>query len=267
LSQPNLSQNENLYLKTGAKNTTATDSVILRSVRETLDEVVTQVQASPRPAITLSYAQSLDGCISAGKGVPTAISGDQSLVMTHKLRAMHDAILVGINTVLIDNPSLTVRHVDGESPIPVILDSNLRIPAEAKLLHQNGKQVIIATSPGASKVREMKLVEGGARVVRIPEASSGGINLTELFRWLRENHVNSLMIEGGAKVISSVLTERLGDQLVLTIAPKFFGRNGVNAVEDLNCIRPTSIPCLAHVEYEQLGDDMLVWGRPVAMTK
>jgi 3,4-dihydroxy 2-butanone 4-phosphate synthase/GTP cyclohydrolase II len=265
LRQFNLSQTENLYLKTGTETEAVTDSVILRSVRETLDEAVSQVQASPRPAVTLSYAQSLDGCISAGKGAPTAISGDQSLVMTHKLRAMHDAILVGINTVLIDNPSLTVRHVEGESPIPVILDSHLRIPAEAKLLHLNGKQVIIATLPGASKEREMELVEAGARVVRIPEASGGGIKLTELFRWLRESHVNSLMIEGGAKVISSVLAERLGDQLVLTIAPKFFGRNGVNAVEDLNCVRPTSIPCLAHVEYERLGDDMLVWGRPVAM--
>ena len=267
MRQSSLLLTENLYLRKRTKKEAVTNSVILRAVRITLDEVMRQVREVYRPAITLSYAQSLDGCISAGKGIPTAISGDQSLVMTHKLRAMHDAILVGINTVLIDNPSLTVRHVEGDSPIPIILDSHLRIPTEAKLLHQNGKQVIIAALPSASKEREKKLVEAGARVVRISAASGGGIKLSELFRWLREHDVKSLMIEGGAKVISSVLAERLGDQLVLTIAPKFFGRNGVNAVEDLNCIRPTSIPCLAHVEYERLGDDMLVWGRPVAMTK
>lgn len=241
----------------------ATDSVIIRSVRDTLDEPGNKDRDIPRPAVTLSFAQSLDGCISARKGTPTAISGDQSLLITHQLRAMHNAILVGVNTVLVDDPSLTVRHAEGENPIPVVLDSHLRTPPNAKLLQQNGKQVIIASLQCASEERESKLVDAGARVVRCSEASGGGIQLTELFHWLREQHVNSLMIEGGAKVISSVLADRLGDQLVLTIAPKFFGRNGVRAVENLDCVRPTTRPCLTHIEYERLGDDMLVWGRLV----
>jgi GTP cyclohydrolase II len=244
-------------------NRAATDSVIIRSVRDTLDEAEKKDRGIPRPAVTLSFAQSLDGCISARKGMPTAISGDQSMLITHQLRAMHNAILVGINTVLVDDPSLTVRHAVGENPTPIVLDSHLRIPPDATLLQQNGKQVIIATLPSASKKRESKLVEAGAKVVRIPEARGGGIQLTELFRWLREHNVHSLMIEGGAKVISSVLADRLGDQLVLTIAPKIFGRNGVRAAETLNCARPTSRPCLTHIEYERLGDDMLVWGRLV----
>jgi GTP cyclohydrolase II len=244
-------------------NSVVNESAIIRSVRDTLDTAGRKEREIPRPAVTLSYAQSLDGCISASKGIPTAISGNQSLLITHQLRAMHNAILVGINTVLVDDPSLTVRHVDGENPIPVVLDSQLRTPPDAKLLQQIEKQVIIATLPGASDERESILVKAGARVVRIPEAGGGGILLTELFRWLREQNVNSLMIEGGAKVISSVLAESLGDQLVLTIAPKFFGRSGVRAVETLNCVRPTSRPCLTDVEYERLGDDMLVWGRLV----
>jgi GTP cyclohydrolase II len=237
------------------------DSAIIRSVRETLAQAESRDIKVPRPAVTLSYAQSLDGCISARKGTPTAISGNQSILITHQLRAMHDAILVGINTVLVDNPSLTVRHVDGENPIPVVLDSQLRIPPDAKLLNQDTRQVIIATLQNASEERESKLVDAGARVIRIPEASGGGIQLAELFRWLRQQDVNSLMIEGGAKVISSVLAGHLGDQLVLTIAPKFFGRSGVRAVETLNCVRPTTRPCLTDVEYERLGDDMLIWGR------
>ncbi len=244
-------------------NSAVNESAIIRSVRETLARAERKEREIPRPAVTLSYAQSLDGCISASKGIPTAISGDQSILITHQLRAMHNAILVGINTVLVDDPSLTVRHVDGENPIPVVLDSQLRTPPHAKLLQQIEQQVIIATLPGASDERESILVKAGARVVRIPEAGGGGILLTELFRWLREQNVNSLMIEGGAKVISSVLAESLGDQLVLTIAPKFFGRSGVRAVETLNCVRPTSRPCLTDVEYERLGDDMLVWGRLV----
>jgi len=172
---------------------------------------------------------------------------------------MHNAILVGINTVLVDDPRLTVRFADGDNPIPVVLDSHLRTPPTAKLLQQGNRQVIIAALPDASRERETKLVEAGARVIRIPEAPGGGIRLGELFCWLREQHVKSLMIEGGSRVISSVLADCLGDQLVLTIAPKFFGQNGVRAVATLDCVRSLS-PCLTDVEVEQLGDDLVVWG-------
>jgi len=241
-------------------NSIVTDSVIIRSVRDTLNKAEKKQDGTPRPAVTLSFAQSLDGCISASKGAPTAISNDQSMQITHQLRAMHDAILVGINTVLIDDPRLTVRYGNGDNPTPVVLDSKLRISPQARLFRQDGSQPIIATSQGASEERESRLVDAGARVVRIPEADGGGIQLTELFRWLRQHHVNSLMIEGGARVISSVLAAGLSDQIVLTIAPRFFGCNGVRAAETLNCVRPTSSPCLARVEFQQLGDNMLVWG-------
>jgi riboflavin-specific deaminase-like protein len=238
----------------------AFESAIVHSVRATLEKVEKKNGAIPRPAVTLAFAQSLDGCITACQGSPTAISSDRSMSMTHQLRAMHNAILVGINTVLVDDPRLTVRYANGENPIPVVLDSRLRTPLTAKLLHQDRRQVIIATLPDASKERESKLVEAGARVIRMPEAPGGGIRLSELFCWLRGQHVNSLMIEGGSKVISSVLTECLGDQLVLTIAPKFFGRNGVRAVETLNCVRSLSMPCLTDITVEQLGDDLVIWG-------
>jgi riboflavin-specific deaminase-like protein len=241
-------------------NSAITESVILQSVRDTLRKAGKKDHDIPRPVITLSFAQSLDGCISASKGLPTAISNDQSMLITHQLRAMHNAILVGINTVLIDDPRLTVRYGDGDNPIPVVLDSHLRISPGARLLHQDGTHPIIATLQGASEEREARLVDTGARVVRISEASGGGIQLTELFQWLWEHDVSSLMIEGGARVISSVLAQGLCDQIMLTIAPKFFGRNGVRAAETLDCVRPASTPCLGRVEFQQLGDNMLVWG-------
>ena len=145
----------------------------------------------------------------------------------------------------------------------VVLDSRLRTPPTAKLLHQDRPQAIIATLPDASKERELKLVDAGARVIRMPGAPDGGIQLSELFLWLRQQHVNSLMIEGGSKVISSVLADCLVDQLVLTIAPKFFGRNGVRAVETLNCVHSIDDPCLTDVEVEQFGDDLVVRGNLV----
>ncbi len=236
------------------------ESAVVRTVRATLTRIAKKNGAVPRPAVTLAFAQSLDGYITASKGSSTAISGDQSMLMTHQLRAMHDAILVGINTVLVDDPRLTVRLADGEDPIPVVLDSWLRTPPTAKLLQQTRRQAIIATLPEASRERELRLVEAGARVVRLPQAPGGGIRLTDLFCWLRKQGVKSLMIEGGSKVISSVLAHCLGDQLVLTIAPKFFGQNGVRAVAELNCVGSLSTPCLTDVTFEQLGEDVVVWG-------
>jgi riboflavin-specific deaminase-like protein len=153
---------------------------------------------------------------------------------------------------------LTVRLVHGENPVPVVLDSHLRIPPTAKLLQQRGRRAIIATLPRASAEREKSLIEAGARVVRVAEARHGGVDLAELFRWLYEQRLKSLMIEGGSKVISSVLSQCLGDHLVLTIAPKFFGQNGVRALATLNCIRSLSAPCLTNVTFEKLGDDLVV---------
>jgi riboflavin-specific deaminase-like protein len=247
-------------LEPGLKGRSFGGSAIIRSVRATLARVEKKNGLAPRPKVTLAFAQSLDGYITACKGSSTAISGDQSMLMTHQLRAMHDAILVGINTVLVDDPRLTVRLADGDDPIPVVLDSRLRTPPTAKLLQQTRRQAIIATLPDASSERESMLVEAGARVVRLPEAPGGGIRLMDLFCWLREQQVKSLMIEGGSEVISSVLAHCLGDQLVLTIAPKFFGQNGVRAVAALNCVRSLSAPCLTNVMFEQLGDDVVLWG-------
>ena len=90
-----------------------------------------------RPLVTLSYAQSLDGCIAARAGERLALSGPESMQLTHQFRAAHNAILVGIGTVLADNPRLTVRLVQGQDPQPVVLDSHLRIPLEASLLHNS----------------------------------------------------------------------------------------------------------------------------------
>ncbi|KAJ0388844.1 hypothetical protein ATCC90586_010655 [Pythium insidiosum] len=85
------------------------------------------------PMVTLTYAQSLDGSIAAQRGTPTLLSGPASMTMTHRLRTLHDGILVGIGTILADNPSLNTRLVDGPSPQPVVLDSALRCPLDIKL--------------------------------------------------------------------------------------------------------------------------------------
>jgi len=113
------------------------------------------VRKHHRPLITLSYAQSLDGSISANRGSPTAISGPQAMRLTHELRAAHDAILVGIGTILADNPHLTVRLVAGKNPQPVVLDSNLRFPPGANLIQEKIHPWIATCQPSAVQGKDL----------------------------------------------------------------------------------------------------------------
>lgn len=211
-----------------------------------------------RPFVTLSYAQSLDGCIAACLGQPLSLSGPQSLKLTHHLRAAHDAILVGIGTILADNPLLNVRLVEGKNPQPVVVDSQLRFPLEANLLQHHPLSPWIATSEQADVGRQRQLEAAGARIVRLPRTANGDINLQALLAQLGTWGVNSLMVEGGARIITSFLSHQLVDHLVLTIVPRLVG--GVHAVGNLGQLASPPFPGLSQPQYQQLGEDLVLWG-------
>ena len=176
-----------------------------------------------RPFVTLSYAQSLDGCISARAGEALPLSGQQSLTLTHQLRAGHDAILVGIGTVLSDNPRLNVRLVDGKSPKPIVVDSRLRLPLNCKLLKQNSRHPWIVTREEPEKARRAAIEASGAQVITVRPNSRGQVHLEAMLGELGERGINSLMVEGGSRIITNFLLERLVDYLVLTVAPVLVG--------------------------------------------
>lgn len=221
------------------------------------------VQHTGRPFVTLTYAQSLDGSISSATGDPLAISGADSLTFTHRLRAAHDAILVGIGTVVADDPRLTVRRTDGDHPQPVVLDTNLRFPPTATLLSSPGPSPIIATNEAASKERQATLEEEGAHVVRLPCAEDG-VCVDSLLDHLADHNFGSLMVEGGSEVITSFMCQELVDHVILTVAPMFVG--GRSALERL---RPESeddrgaFPRLENIRYRWLGKDLVLEGDPV----
>lgn len=212
-------------------------------------------QITGRPLVTLTYAQSLDGSLTARRGQPLALSGNQSLKLTHQLRAAHDAILVGIGTVLSDNPRLSVRHAQGEHPQPVVLDSLLRTPNHARLVAEPVRPLWIAATAAAPQDRRQDLLAAGVRLFELPASAAGGISLTALLAQLSDCGINSLMVEGGARVIASFLQQRLADQALLTIAPCFVG--GLSALEN-----PISgeYPRLAGMQVQTLGEDLIVWG-------
>jgi 3,4-dihydroxy 2-butanone 4-phosphate synthase/GTP cyclohydrolase II len=217
-------------------------------------------QRTGRPFVTLSYAQSVDGCIAARLGQPLALSGSLSLTLTHRLRAAHDAILVGIGTVLADNPRLTVRLVKGKNPQPIVADSRLRFPLDANLLRHHPLSPWIATSEWADAERQKMLEAAGARVLRLPTNAKGQVNLSALLERLGKLGINSLMVEGGARIITSVLSDQLVDHLVLTVAPMLVG--GLRAVRRLGQSDQVHLPRLHNLRYQQLGEDLVLWGEP-----
>lgn len=215
------------------------------------------VEEKGRPLVTLTYAQSLDGSIATRKRQPLLLSGQESLTMTHQLRAWHAGIVVGIGTVLSDDPRLTVRLVKGPNPRPIVLDSKLRCPPDARLLKDRGVQPIIATTNDASKKRHEKLIEAGADIWRLSAEKTGRVKLKSLMRRLAKKGINSIMVEGGAEVITAFLQAELVDQVIVTIAPQFVA--GLPAIDKL----PSSGVALRDVDHNRLGDDLVVWGKPV----
>lgn len=208
-----------------------------------------------RPTVTLSYAQGLDGSITTKQGEPTTISGEETLLLTHQLRAQHQAILVGIGTVLADDPRLTVRLVEGTSPQPIILDSQLRLPLDATLW-QHIHAPLVFTAPDADPTKKQALQEKGAEVVSVAVVN-GRLSLPAILTHLAQRGVHSLMVEGGATVLTSFLQARLVDKVVLTIAPTFLGGfRGVGQLEG-------ALPRLKQVQYQTIGEDIVVSGEVV----
>lgn len=214
---------------------------------------LTRPLPNQRPWVTLSYAQTLDGSIAAERGRPLAISDSQALRLTHQLRAVHDGLLVGIDTVLADDPSLTVRLVEGKNPRPVVLDSHLRFPVNAKLL-QNKSPVIIVTTAHASLAIQKQLEAAGAQVLRLPADTHGRVSLPALLTQLHREGIQRLMVEGGAHIIHSFLQEQLVDYLVVTISLQFVG--GHPAVGQ----QLSHFPRLQNPQQQRLGQDLVVWG-------
>ena len=234
---------------------------LVEAYRPQLDGLRARIQRHPDdsgPFVTLSYAQSLDGCLTTRRGTSFPISAPASLTMTHALRTVHSAILVGVETVLADDPALTARLVPGASPQPVVVDSRLRTPPDARLLR--GGVWIATTLQGAQTPRRQLLERAGARIFTLPTDEDGRVELAALLSCLGAQGIRSLMVEGGARILTSFLENRLADYAVITIAPVFLG--GYPLIQSawgqdaFGSVRPR----LRNVRQAQLMTDTVLWG-------
>lgn len=212
-----------------------------------------------RPLVTVSYAQSVDGSIATRNREPLRLSGHQSMVLTHRIRAASDAILIGINTLMVDNPLLTVRLVEGVNPQPILLDSNLRVPLRARILDRLDRHCWIACTDKSGPERIDEVENRGAVVIRCSRDLLGRVNLQNLLHQLGERGVRSIMVEGGSQVITSFIEAQLVDQLIITIAPRLVG--GLSVL-NRHAAGEGSALHLNPVSYQSCGRDIIVWGRP-----
>ncbi|KAJ8084560.1 2,5-diamino-6-(ribosylamino)-4(3H)-pyrimidinone 5'-phosphate reductase [Marasmius tenuissimus] len=225
--------------------------------------------SSSRPHVTLTFAQSIDGKIAGVNGKQLILSGKESMIMTHWMRTMHDAILVGIGTALNDNPQLNTRHLPPKEPDPsknghdkpyslprpIILDSHLRLDPACKLLanYQNGlgrRPWVLCSEPGdierqGWEQRRGALESAGARTLLVQSSHDGAgkdsLDISACLHVLHGQGVRSLMVEGGARVIKSFFAEEFSsspgqgiiDKIIVTVAPTFVGHNGVGYGIDL----------------------------------
>ena len=216
-----------------------------------------------RPTVTVSYAQTLDGRLATSSGSSRWISGPESLRFTHELRAGHDAIMVGVGTVRADNPRLTVRLAPGRDPLRVIVDSTLRTPLDAAVLAAGAAPgTVLAVTDRAAAARRAAIAALGATVLILPADAAGRVDLGALLAALGARGIRSVMVEGGAALITACLRARLADRLAVTIAPKILGR-GVEAVGDLGIADLARALTLADVRLTPYGADWVLDGRVV----
>lgn len=203
-----------------------------------------------RPRVTLKLATSLDGKIAMASGESQWITGEASRLQGHRLRASHDAILVGVETVLADDPQLTAR-IAGEiprQPLRVVLDSRLRTPASAKLAHD--ALILTAAEPKAV---------GTSRVLRVQADSAGRPSVEAVLEALEAEGIGSLLIEGGGRVAASFIQAGAVDKIEWFRAPMILGESGRSGIAALEITKLSDAPRFQRLAVQPSGDDL--WER------
>ncbi|WP_295853999.1 bifunctional diaminohydroxyphosphoribosylaminopyrimidine deaminase/5-amino-6-(5-phosphoribosylamino)uracil reductase RibD [Tardiphaga sp.] len=215
-----------------------------------------------RPYVVLKLAVSPDGKIAAAGHRPVAVTGEAARARVHLLRAQCDAVLVGIGTVLADDPELTCRlpGMAARSPVRVVLDRALRLPGTTRLVHSAREHPLwVMTSSLSEAPAAMKLGAAGAHVFRVPTTTTPppGLDLPAVLRALAEKGIARLLVEGGSRVASSFVTAGLVDEIWLFRGPTPIGGDGINALDALPLSAITGSPDFAVHASETLENDTL----------
>jgi diaminohydroxyphosphoribosylaminopyrimidine deaminase/5-amino-6-(5-phosphoribosylamino)uracil reductase len=215
--------------------------------------------------LALKLAVSLDGRIATRTGASKWITCQESRARVHTLRHEHDAVLVGINTVMTDDPRLTVRDVPGRNPIRVVLDSTLRLPMNSQLVSSAAEvPTCVVTTADASRAVAENLESAGLSVIRVPATAEGRCDMRIALQELAAREVVTVLCEGGAELGGSLLASGLADELHVFVAPVLLGPRGrAAAVDWAGPETPAEAPRIESPQWELCGTDAYVSGRVV----
>lgn len=167
--------------------------------------------------VLAQVGQSLDGRIATPAGDAQDVSGCDGIAHLHRCRALVDAIVIGVGTVVADNPSLSVRAVSGRSPVRVVVDCNGRMPEHAKMLHDGGMPTLVVQAD------DVPLRNGKHEIIRLPRQADGGLSPCDILAALAEHSLTTVLVEGGARTISRFVAAELVDRLHVSVSPIIIG--------------------------------------------
>lgn len=242
-----------------------TCGVLEEEVKE-LNEIFIKYITTKLPLVIMKTAMTLDGKIAAHTGDSKWITNELSRQYVHKIRNKVSAIMVGIGTVLADDPMLTTRLEDkeGADPIRVIVDSSGRIPLEAKVLNIDSEaKTIIAVTEKASKEKIKMIEDKGAEVLIIPEKNNK-VDLKYLMKKLGERDIDSILLEGGSTLNYSALNEGIVDKVISFIAPKIIGgEKAKTPVGGEGREYMKDAIALENIKVSRFGEDVVIEGKPI----
>jgi len=212
-----------------------------------------------RPHVTLKLAVSADEKVALAGRKPVRITGEEANARVHRVRAMNDAILIGIGTALADDPFLTCRlpGMENRSPVRVVLDGMLRLPMDSYLVHMmSWSPLWIFCGPGASRERDVELSHSGARLFSVQEVN-GWLDLSAILKELANQGITRLLVEGGPTVAASFIKADLVDEAVLLRSPTMIGSDGIDALKDLPLTTLTQSPRLRLLSRNAIGVDTM----------
>ncbi len=233
------------------------DVGVMEAEARRLNEAFLKHIRTGMPFVTLKLASTLDGYIADASGKSKWITGPETRRRVHQWRAWSDAVMVGVGTVLADDPSLTVRDAEGRDPLRVVVDSRLRTPPGAKVLA--GGNTIIATTIHADVTAKDRIEHTGAEVWVVEDEGVGRVSLSALMKLLGRRGVTSVFCEGGGVLAGSFLRDSLADKMIFTMAAKLLG-DGLRVVAGSGIASLDDAVCLKDIEVETLGGDIIVTG-------
>ncbi len=240
-----------------------------RAEAEALNRMYCHWMKTGRPFVILKAAMTLDGKIATATGESKWITGETARRHVHALRRQVDAVLVGIETIIQDNPSLTARtsasssRLAARQPLRVVVDSRLRLPLTARVLDNvEAAKTLVATTKRASVHKRRQLEARGAEVWVLPERQ-GQVSLSHLLSRLGNRHISSLLIEGGSEVNASIWRDSLADHVMLYVSPRILGgQDSRSLIGGRGPRHLAHAAVLDHLQIHHAGDDLLIEGTP-----